>query len=428
MSFDDAFGRAYRETVKGRPVPDDLAKRVIGLAREDGQPPRTPQPARRTAAAAPFSRPSLGRKLAPVAACAAIAAVLVIALPVTLSSQAGEDAPLAHEQHTEGPSETSSSHREQAALLPGLSLKAYAADGSQLTPPQPDGRQDSWGDPVIAAGESPLALFYPGGASGTGADTLWPEEDGTITSANFLPETFTVEGSNIQRVQISVSEGELYLQTIDEDVHGPLKVGLEGLDPRRRGARIGYEDCDALAFYDRVEQDGDGRPRTCEDVFRMKRMGPVIDLSKDADARVGTRDIQFGLLSLATSADMKTIGQMSDNHFVETLPKPENPFNGVVLTITATFDDGTCETQVIELRREWAATKDDEIVCAPPLRQYDDRLLETFGIGPICTEIAYGTLLAKTTDPFPCAGEIANQYTGIVMPPMPAYSQPYSID
>ncbi|WP_302963510.1 hypothetical protein [uncultured Adlercreutzia sp.] len=451
MSFSDSFGPAYRAAVESTPVPDDLAARIIGHAVQEGAAPAAARARNRCGTVG--SRNPLRLRAARVIACAAAALALVAALPVALSRGEYENPPGGTLPQEEAPAaaQTDDSEAESNSPTPappGLALKAYAADGTELSAPEHGKEEnDPWGEPIVL-GQAPFALFYPSGASGSGADTLWPEEGGAITAAVFLPETFTLEGANIQRIQIYSSGCELYLQSIDRDVKGMLKVGLEGLDPRRRGSQVGYEDCDALSFYDRMEKDDAGRAHTHEDVFRMKRMGSVIDLSKEDDGRVGTRDIQFGLLALATSPDAKTIGQMSDNHFADTLPQPENPFDGTILTITATFDDGSCETQVIELHRESVVANDEGTEPAMPLRRYSDELFkkdptpflgkrppllthyadELFAKELTAVDVAYGVLLSKTAEPFPYADEPANQYADTVMPPMPAFSQPYSID
>ena len=434
MSFDDDFARAYREAVEDEGVPAGLADRTLKAvrtetARYDGDGERAPM--------APFGSPS-SRALAPrvshtrrwvavggacLAAAIAFALAAPVALPaledalrssVTPSESESVDAEGANAE-TEGATGDSaapdgqtsgtSSIEDATPAGPGLTLRAYAADGSELAlppdataaegelPPWAEGGSSSWGEPYT--GEAPtIALFYPGGASGSGSDTMWPEEDGSVTTALFWSTTFTVEGSNIERVQIHISQGELYRQTIDRDVHGIYKVGLQLLDPRLRGAQAGYKDCDALGWYDRLVQDEEGHWHTAEDVFRIKRMGQVVDLRKKDDSRVGTRDIQFGYMDMANTENPGKLNWMSDGSFASTLNRPENSIDGAILTITATFDDGTCETQVVEIRRE-------------------------------SMDLTYGILLSKTDEPFPYADEPANVYADAVMPPMPAYSEPY---
>lgn len=425
MTLDEKFSRAYRASVEAAPAPADLADRILKAA-------KTAEPSDTTNSrkyVAFWRRPAL------IGACAAASLALVAALPAimpALESALNTPALTADtdKQPLSTPSEKTAAAPAQSgdsSLLPGLSVRAYAADGSELTVPEwAEGRSYFWGEPYANEEEAPIALFYPGGASGTGADTMWPEDDGSITQAYFMADTFTLEGSNIERIQIHVSEGELYLQSVDTDVRGDDKIGEEGLDPRQRGARDGYEDCDALSYYDWMEQDTEGHWWTHENVFRMKRMGQVIDLSKDDDERVGTREIQFGLLSMATtSAEDKPANWMADGHFADTLEMPRFIFDGTQLTITATFDDGSRETQVIDLHRDSVLADEDGIAPAQPIQLYEDVVDKR---NTSAVDLAYGTLASKTNEPFPYADEVANQYADTVMPPMPAWSQPYSID
>ena len=252
---------------------------------------------------------------------------------------------------------------------------------------------------------------------------MWPEPDGSITTALFGSETFTVEGSNIERVQIHVSRGELFLQSIDQDVVGDDRVGEEGLDPRLRGSLEHYEDCDALGSYYWADQDMDGSWYTRENVFRMKRMGSVIDLRKSEDDRVGTRDIQFGLLQLANTPQADSPHEMSENSFAETLEWPCQGIKGTVLTVTATFEDGTCRTQVIEIKQV-DCVYDERVSSNEPVRLYEgEELAENEWVD----RVTYGALVSETDDPFPYADQPANEYADEVMPPMPADSQPYVV-
>ncbi|WP_304426403.1 hypothetical protein [uncultured Adlercreutzia sp.] len=463
MSFDDNFARAYREAVEDEGIPAGLADRTLKAVRteiaryDDGEcAPMAPSRSGSSRAFAP--RVSHTRRWAAVGgACLAAAIAFALAAPVALPSleevlrtsasiepesgdaegtSTGIEGAAGNSTSADGHTSGTSSAEDAAPAGPGLTLRAYAADGSELAlpsdataaegelPPWARDMTSSWGDPY--AGENPtVALFYPNGASGSGSDTMWPEEDGSVTTAVFWPDTFTVEGSNIVRVQIHVSQGELYRQTIDRDVHGIYKVGLRLLDPRLRGSLAGYQDCDALGTYDRLVQNDEGHWHTVQDVFRMKRMGKIIDLSKEDDSRVGTRDIQFGYLDTANTENPGELNWMSDNHFANSLNKPANSVNGSTLTITATFDDGSCETQVVAVRREGFVANDDGTAPAEPYERYSAEAMKT---GRSRIDVAYGVLVSKTDDPFPYANEPANLYADAVMPPMPAYSEPYSID
>lgn len=429
MTFDDKFTRAYQHAVETAPTPEGLADRTIRAAtRKDGSAVtgRGPSPH-------PLRRGRTTHRLVLSGACAA-ALALVLAAPLALSAfdgpqalapqNANGDAPGENAAVEASPADSNAAAPEALPLLPGLTPRAYAADGSPITPPPwlPSG-DPSWNKPYAEDRSETVALFYPGGSSGSGADTMWPEPDGSITTALFGSETFTVEGSNIERVQIHVSRGELFLQSIDQDVVGDARVGEEGLDPRLRGSLEHYEDCDALGSYYWADQDTDGSWYTRENVFRMKRMGSVIDLLKSEDDRVGTRDIQFGLLQLANTPQTDNPHEVSENNFAETLEWPRQGIKGTVLTVTATFEDGTRRTQVIEIKQV-DCVYDERVSSNEPVRLYKgEELVE----GEWVDRVTYGALVSETDDPFPYADRPANEYADDVMPPMPADSQPYVV-
>ncbi|MDE8701938.1 hypothetical protein PZH32_03070 [Adlercreutzia equolifaciens] len=429
MTFDDKFTRAYQHAVETAPTPEGLADRTIRAATlkdsrvETGRGP-SPHPLRR------------GRtthRLALGGACAA-ALALVLAVPLVLSAfdglkalapqNANGDAPGENAAVEVSPADSNTAAPKAPPLLPGLTLRAYAADGSPIAPPPwlPSGNP-SWSKPYAESHSETVARFYPGGSSGSGADTMWPEPDGSITTALFGSETFTVEGSNIERVQIHISRGELFLQSIDQNVVGDDRVGEEGLDPRLRGSLEHYEDCDALGSYYWADQDADGSWYTRENVFRMKRMGSVIDLRKSEDDRVGTRDIQFGLLQLANTPQADNPHEMTENNFAETLEWPRQGIEGTVLTVTATFDDDTCRTQVIEIKQV-DCVYDERVSSNEPVRLYEgEELTESEWVD----RVTYGALVSETDDSFPYADQLANEYADDVMPPMPTDSQPYVV-
>lgn len=106
------------------------------------------------------------------------------------------------------------------------------------------------------------------------------------------------------------------------------------------------------------------------------------------------------------------------------LNQPNSNIDGTRLTITVTYDDGTCETQVIDLHQiDVVANRDGTPVT--PLRLFDEKafLRGEYADGESMVTITYGTLVSKSSDPFPYADEPANQYADEVMPPMPLWPQ-----
>lgn len=351
--------------------------------------------------------PNRRRPLAAAAACAVAALALVAAAPLalTIAPHGDEDpsSPVAADN-------TGQQHDNLEAALGnhGFTIRAYAADANS----EEDAYE--WGTAVVSGNDQPIALFYP--QSGGHTDTLWAEENGDITYAVFQ-DAFTVEGDNIERIQIHVSDGELYRQTIERNVPVYRRQSLLGPDPAQRGKWPGYEDCDALGYLERLVRDENGRQTRQDDVTRFKRIGAVIDLSKSDDERVGTRDIQFGQVIMATTpADdvpfVPPAGTALEDMFRKVLKHPESS-DPTRFTITVTFNDGTCKTQVIELREGWTDTDKD----GNPLHPVR---IETERVEPDSMWVVYGAVVEENDEPFPYADLPANEYADTVMLPTPS--------
>jgi len=363
---------------------------------------RNPHEAHRSA-----TRPSRRRPLVAAVACAAAALALVAAAPLALTAAlgGGEDpsSPVAADNTGQ-----QRGNLEAALGNHGFTIRAYAADADS------EENAYEWGTAMVSGNDQPIALFYP--QSGGHTDTLWAEENGDITYAVFQ-DAFTVEGDNIERVQIHVSDGELYRQTIERNVPAYRRQGLLGPDPSQRGKWYGYEDCDALGYLERLVRDENGHQSRQDDVTRFKRIGAVIDLSKSDDERVGTRDIQFGQVIMATTPadDVPFVppgGTALEDMFRKVLARPEGSAP-THFTITVTFSDGTCKTQVIELRDGWTDAGEDGNLLHPVR-------IETERVEPDSMWVVYGAVIEENDEPFPYADLPANEYADTVMLPTPS--------
>ncbi|NBJ67436.1 hypothetical protein [Adlercreutzia caecimuris] len=420
MSFDDQFRHAYRMAVNSSPLPNDLEERLYNGVQAEKPAAAGATPKWRTA---PVERTFRKRPLATAITCAAAALALVAAIPLALSAPLTTSRPVAASGAAEDASsggaaaETTNLVEELAAEpgnnavsdmlatafeASGFAVRAWAADGQTLIMPDQDN----------------LIIFNRNGS--TGADTLWYDDEGKLTGAEFLPYTFTVEGEDIARVQMHLSSGEFYRQTseyVDARQNPDIRVGEEGLDPHLRGTRPHYEDCDALGTYSFSAADEPDYSHSLEYVFRMKRMGATVDLTADSTPDLGSDRIQFGLI-LTENIYLEGPAKSAEEWVKgdgRTLVEPLlGQYEKALLTITVTFADGHFETQVIQLRAGMLAIDDDEQLIEP-LRFYDPAL-----DGPFNGNFAlYGALLSATDEPFPYADLPANKYADAVMPALP---------
>lgn len=410
----------YRAQCRSLKLDDEARERILqqirALAAEQdaeaencGQEASRPcrqQPVIARSAAKPFWR----RPLPVAITCAAAALALVAALPVALTIGPSGSAGVASLITADNAGQQTDA-LETAPSNHGFAIRAYAAGADDK------GDACDWGTAMVSGSDQPVALFYSGAGGGT--DTLWAEENGDITYAEFL-QAFTVEGDAIERIQIHVSEGELYRQTIERDVPIYRRQSLRGPDPSQRGKWYGYEDCDALGYLGRLAQDENGHQVWHEDVTRLKRIGTVIDLSRSDDERIGTRDIQFGQVLMATTpADSIPLAPGDGEALKNMLEKPPaypedtEAAEPVCFTITVTFTDGTCKTQVIELRDGWAAADED----GNPIHPVH---IETTRADPDSEHVVYGAVVEENNKPFPYADLPANEYADTVMLPTPA--------
>lgn len=151
---------------------------------------------------------------------------------------------------------------------------------------------------------------------------------------------FTLEGGGISHVQATISRGELYRMTT-ETHDRTTEEGKAILDEavswkpsvRGTGEHLGAYDWVSLSF---VEDGLDRSDPNHQTQLRMiKRIGSTVDLPYEGEPL--TFGLWFGDLDIA-----------------DTLPDLHQ-LDGIELTITAVYDDGTCRTQTMTLRDGWFA-------------------------------------------------------------------------
>lgn len=405
MSFNEEFSKAYRKFVDEEGVPDGLEDRIMASIKTASDKPHA-KAARVKRHASRFHRPL---PVAVASACAALA--IVVAVPIALSFL-GSVEPEASSNDNATTNQIIGPFLEES----NFSIKAYAAKRE---------------NPIIMPGEENLVFFDPNGSAGS--YTFWLDENGKRVNANFLTSTFTVEGEDIERIQMAVSKGELYGQTnqiFDTREHPELEVRDDEIDdPRLRGNLKGYEKYDALGDIPIKAPDDPPWQESIQNIFRMKRIGKVVDAKVSEDSRVGTDQIQFGFLEFLDNdaGERKVLsyeemvdgdGRRLNNDAV----RYKTEIDGAILTVTVTFKDGKHKTQVIELH-DGVLACDDDCKLIEPARFFDASKGDIAG-----QLILYGTLLRTTDEPFPYSDMKANEYAFEVMPTVPKYIDPVPDD
>lgn len=398
MSFNDEFSNAYRKYVDKEGVPDGLKDDIMAAIKESNG---------KTVAKSAHTKKHSHRLRRPVplavaSACAALA--IVAAVPIALSFVDGEESSTSSGDNV-AINQTIGPFLEES----NFSVKAYAAKRE---------------NPIIMPGEDNLVFFDLNGNAG--GSTFWLDENGERVYANFLPATFTVEGEGIERIQMALSQGEIYGQTnqiFDIREHPELEVSEGDLDdPRLRGKLKGYEGCDALGDLWHHAPDDPEWKTSIQNIFRMKRIGKVVDAKVVEDSRVGTGQIQFGFLEFlednfmhGKALSFEEIVDGDGRKLSKDATEYKTKLDGAILTVTVTFKDGKCETQVIELHDGALACDDDENLIEPA-RFFDHSK------GDVCGKlILYGILLRNTDEPFPYSDMKANEYAFDLMPAVPGY-------
>ncbi len=188
-----------------------------------------------------------------------------------------------------------------------------------------------------------------------------PNPDEYANEGFYTGCVFRVEGEGIARIQANVSRGELYRVTSEEftaQSNPALAQEVDSWKPTKRGQGelLGaYDHVAGVLFHEAVNPDDEnadklrGDPSMARKVNLYQRLGATVD----TDANAGTAtdatldEYAFGLwtnepFDAVDPSDPAVDPDANLDAALDTL-------DGAQLTVTVTFHDGRCETQVIDL-------------------------------------------------------------------------------
>lgn len=298
-----------------------------------------------------------------------------------------------------------------------------------------------------------LNIFGPGGGStftikayGAVDDTLFPTGSNDIIAFNCETETqrfvspdpetyenegfytgcvFSVEGENITRIQANTSRGELYRVTSEVlSMESDPQLSKEANEWKQtkigQGELLGaYDYVASVSFFESISADDEnvgkmrGDPSTLRKLNLYQRLGATVDTAANmAQSEENPKSYTFGIWTNEPLDPIDVSGPESDpdanlNAALDTL-------DGAQLTVTVTFKDGTCATQVIDLKA--ADFKANVITAAdgmskllelvPQMVDVSDKTVKEkradFDQGIASIHTLYGTISQENDQPFPC--------------------------
>lgn len=318
------------------------------------------------------------RKRVAAGACAAMAAVLALALVLPGAGILGP------------------------GLWGASSPFVVRAYGGVEDPLLPNGRQ---GGRVVFNCETETQRYVP-------MDESY-ENEGCYTGC-----MFSVQGEGIVRVQADVSVGELYRMESVEYTLGSdpeLAQELSSWKPSviGQGELLGkYDLVKGVLDYETFEGGAnDGRlrgdPDTVLKANLYQRLGRTIDVLAEAEPETPLTDYAFGLWTNAPfeHGDDPSGEGASFDRALDTL-------DGATLTVTATFEDGSCATQVISLHAANFKTKSQgasdgrSVVAELTSEVLAEGTRAEQGTPddapPAGIHTLYGTVERVSAEPFPC--------------------------
>ena len=218
---------------------------------------------------------------------------------------------------------------------------------------------------------------------------------------------FSIEGEDITRIQAHIDRGELYRYTYEEFVRSS--------DPDRWAEALSHKpteigEGERFAEYDLVQPTlgDDGKDRNDPDklvaVKCYQRLGSTIDTDTDVLREEGAdlSSYRFGFWN----NDVNFAYGSSDQ---PTLFNSIDSLNGAQVTITVTFEDGSCQTKVIELKaadlEAHQITAQDGSIKGVSLtgESGGDPLASTDSSSNIMTmHTLEGAVVEVSDEPFPC--------------------------
>ncbi|MBX9034703.1 hypothetical protein [Gordonibacter massiliensis (ex Traore et al. 2017)] len=345
---------------------------------------RRPQPAKRAPGAAALAR----RWALPAAACLVAGALVVAGVPALTSALHG------------GSSATSSIALDEAAARCGFSVQAWASDRSTVLEPSED-------DMIVFDRDLSNGMY---------------EGERYKTEGYYTGCLFSVEGEGIARVQMNVSHGRLYRFTTElcTNEEEPEKWA-EALSwkPTKRGMGTYFSTYDSVVPIGKSGGVSEGSHGKLAGVNLAKIFGSTIDVTSAEEPGIADGTTSFGLW---------TNDDYDEEAGVFPIDTAVDLFDGQTLTVTVTFEDGHCTTQVIELHAadmkavsastESLGGRQHQVV--PEIVQDRGSLRE----GETFVHTLYGIIIETNSEPF--AGDLsqANEYAANVMPAMTLDRQP----
>lgn len=233
--------------------------------------------------------------------------------------------------------------------------------------------------------------------------------------------TLCAQGEGIQRVQATLSSGELCIYSFEDITcaEDPEKANeVLSWKPTSRGTGY-YKDYDLVGFEVLDSDDGYGKIEddTPIRVSLVKRVGQTADLAVDGQA-----PLYLGLMFKDIAGE-------------DTRDLDLSSLEGETLTITVQFDNGACQTQVIELHQG--------VVCDGQISADPDTLEGALPFGSAIGSspdegssfiTLYGEVVSTTNEPHPYALENANEHLSEPVQPadlsafLPSYGSEFVVD
>ena len=271
----------------------------------------------------------------------------------------------------------------------GFTVRAYAADT----------------DTVLEMGSENQILF------GRVIMPVYPSADSN--QGHYTGSLFRVEGEGIVRIQASISTGAIYRYSVEEVRRGDNMDRWRELiswKPTKRGMG------DYFGKYDDVfawgGRNDDNIPKDSPDwkafVGLSKKLGSTIDVTLTE----GSPNYSYGFWTNEVS--IGSFENEADDMIIDS-------FEGAILTVTVTFEDGHAATQIIELHTGDVISSQllDEngvmfITPTPELIDPDNTELKPYEY----THILYGIVIDANQGPFPGSLDNANEFEYITSAPM----------
>lgn len=228
----------------------------------------------------------------------------------------------------------------------------------------------------------------------------WGSDQARDALGCFTGIQFTMEGENIARVQATISRGELYqltTETYDRTTEEGEAILKEAAfwKPSARGTGKYLGDYDWVTVYMMPSDLDKTDPQRKEQLRLIKRIGSTIDMPYEGEP------LTFGLWFDSVEYLENGLPDMSS-------------LDGIELTITAQYDDGTFRTQKMILHDGWFTTSAtntdqgaDSVMAEGPFpTQPKNSIDRTPYYNPVHT--LYGEVVAITDQPHPYSLENAN--------------------